>query len=543
LVSGRGRDELLALRVCDPAVGEGAFLVEIVRVLGEALGGTPEARRLVAEHCLVGADIDARAVACARRAVEAVVGAPVPTLRERLRVGDALELSWPRDLDAVIANPPYVRQEHLVAHKRALRGFAAYDGVADLYVYFVELAHRLLRRGGRYCLIVPNKWMTAAYGRPLRELLARECSIEGIVDFARALPLFGEADAFPCILWGTIGSQAVAVEATRVGAPLTVDAAEAIAPGTVRQPNATPASQRGVGSLVGRALTQPGLPHARARWRGEPWHIDTPADARLIERLTRQWTALADIIAGRPSRGIVTGCNRAFVIDGATRARLLDAEPAAAALIRPLLKGRDVRRWRPATSDRHVLLVDRGTSLAELPRIRAHLARFREALEPRPPDHHGAWSGRKSGPYRWYELQDPVVPLAKARGPRLFYQDIQTTPACCVDVTGELVPDTTVWILPSGDLWLLSVLNSSLYRWYAHRRFPPALNGAVRPKLGYMRALPVATPTPALRARAEQLVMAQVAVPDPARDRALDDAVAEAYELAPAERELVQESR
>ena len=54
----------------------------------------------------------------------------------------------------------------------------------------------------RYCLIVPNKWMTAAYGRPLRELLARARSVEGIVDFARGLPLFGDADAFPCIVWG-----------------------------------------------------------------------------------------------------------------------------------------------------------------------------------------------------------------------------------------------------------------------------------------------------------------------------------------------------
>jgi hypothetical protein len=516
LIAGRGREDLLALRVCDPAIGEGAFLVEIVRVLGEALGGSPEARRLVAERCLVGADIDPRAVASARRAVEAAVGATVPALHERLRVGDALELSWPSDLDAVIANPPYVRQELLGAHKRALRNFAVYDGVADLYVYFIELAHRLVRRGGRYCLIVPNKWMTAAYGRPLRELLARERSVEGVVDFARALPLFGDADAFPCILWGTIGSQARTVRAVRVDP---VDAAP----------------------LVERALARPGVPHPRTRWRGEPWHIDTPADAALIDRLARRWPALADVIGERPSRGIVTGCNRAFVIDGATRARLLDAEPAAAALIRPLIKGRDVRRWRPATTDRHVLLVDRGASLAQLPRVRAHLARFREALEPRPPDHRGAWSGRKPGPYRWYELQDPVVPLAKARAPRLFYQDIQTAPACCLDPSGELVPDTTVWILPSTDPWLLSVLNSSLYRWYAHRRFPPALNGAVRPKLEYMRGLPIATPTPDVRARVEKLVTAQVAAPDDARDRALDDAVAEAYELEPDERALVDE--
>jgi hypothetical protein len=498
----------LALRVCDPAIGEGAFLIEIVRVLAEALGDSPQARRHVAERCLFGADIDRRAVAAARRAVEQFVGAPVPVLRDRLRVGDALSLDWPESFDAVIANPPYVRQERLGAHKAALREFATYDGVADLYVYFVELAHRLLRRGGRYCLIVPNKWMTAAYGRPLREWLAQEKSLEGLVDFARALPLFGDADAFPCIVWGTTGSDAPAIEATRVSEPIS----------------------------VARALAAPGVPHARERWRAEPWHVDAPGDAALIDRLARRWPALGDVLPERPSRGIVTGCNRAFVIDGETRARLVAAEPEAAALIRPLIKGRDVRRWQPELGDRHVLLVDRGTSLAGLPHVRAHLQRFRAALEPKPRGHRGPWPGRKPGPYRWYELQDPVVPLAKARTPRLFYQDIQTAPACCLDATGELVPDTTVWILPSADPFLLALLNSSLYRWFAQRRFPPALNGAVRPKLEYMRTLPIATPPPELRERIEALVAAQLAAPDPTRDRELDELVQDAYELSAAER-------
>ena len=62
LVRGKSRDELLALRVCDPAIGEGAFLVEIVRVLGELVGD----RRAVAERCIVGVDVDPRAVAAAR---------------------------------------------------------------------------------------------------------------------------------------------------------------------------------------------------------------------------------------------------------------------------------------------------------------------------------------------------------------------------------------------------------------------------------------------------------------------------------------------
>lgn len=512
----RARDPL-ALRVCDPAIGEGAFLIEIVRVLAEALvarGVAPaKARRLVAEQCVRGADIDARAVAAAHVAVESFVGARVPALREHLRVGDALAIDWPQRFDVVVGNPPYVRQE-LLANKPALRGFSAYDGVADLYVYFIELAQRIAER---WCLIVPNKWLTAAYGRRLRELLARTGGVEGIVDFARGLPLFGDADAFPCVVWGGAAAAASEIRAARVTTAVSVAQA------------------------LDDAVAAPAVVGGRVRWRGDPWHIDDPGDVALLDRLVARWPTLAQVVPERPSRGVVTGCNRAFVIDGATRARLVAEEPAAAPLIRPFLKGRDVRRWQPEPSDRYILLVDRGTSLAMLPRVRAHLQQFRAALEPRPADHRGAWQGRKPGPYRWFELQDPVVPLAKSRAPRLFYQDIQTAPACCLDPSGELVPDTTVWILPSADPVLLAILNSPLYAWYARRRFPPALNGAVRPKLEYMRALPIAEPRPAVRAKITALVTRQLAGPARALDDELAALVADAYELRPGDADRLRE--
>ena len=97
LVAGRTADELLAIRVCDPAIGEGAFAIEVIRVLADALvrrqrDGLAVARRRVAEHCLHGLDIDPRAVTAARAAIERFVGTRVPALarsasrRRRARV-------------------------------------------------------------------------------------------------------------------------------------------------------------------------------------------------------------------------------------------------------------------------------------------------------------------------------------------------------------------------------------------------------------------------------------------------------------------------
>jgi hypothetical protein len=529
LLSGRSVAEIAGLRICDPAIGEGAFLLTVVRVLDEHLvhaGAAPDEARALARRCVHGVDVDARAVVAAQAALG--VGA------DQLQVADALVLDWPRafpavfargGFDGVVGNPPYVRQERLGVHKPQLRQFASYDGVADLYVYFVELAHRLARPGGRFCLITPNKWLTTAYGRALRTHLAAQGSVEGLVDLGRSA-LFEDADAFPCIVWGTIGAaRDTPIHAARLPAGAAIELSR-------------------------------GAPHARQRWRGDPWHIDAPAECALIDRLEARWPALGAVVAGAPARGVVTGCNRAFVLDRATRERLLDAEPAAAAVIRPFIKGRDVRRWLPAMPERWILLIDRGTTLDELPATLAHLAQFRTALEPRPLGGREPGPGRKPGAYRWYELQDSVGPLIRTRTPRLLYQDIQTAPLCAIDLDGEVVPDTTVWMLPSTDRYLLAVLSSPLYGWYARRRFPPALNGAMRPKLEYIRRFPVATPSDDLRAAIEQWVdhrLALARAPEQrgdaegaavcaALDAAIDRAVHDAYELSAAELALLDES-
>ncbi len=515
LVQGRDAAALRALRVCDPAAGEGAFLVEVVAFLGAALlaaGGAATleaARAIVAAECITGVDLDARALAVAQQATGAPASAFV--------VADALTHAWGEPFDAVIANPPYVRQESL-ANKAALQTYASYAGGADLYVYFVELVHRIVRPGGRYCVIVPTKWRTAAYGRGLRAFLAARASIEGIVDLPAG---HFTVHAYPCIVWGTI-------------APATMSTAAPIA-----------AHRAAPHETVEAALAAPGTPHERARWTAEPWHLDGAAERALLDRLERDFPPLHAVVPGKPARGLVTGCNRAFVLDRAARDALLAVEPSAAALIEPFVRGRDLTRYAPPAAERFVLLVERGRDLDldRWPRVLAHLAAFRTALQPRPstlaPD--APWAGRKRGNYRWFELQDPVGPMVHARTPRILYQDIQTQPIACLDEAAALVPDTTVWMLPTTDRCILAVLSSPLYAWYARRRFPPALHGAVRPKLPYLRALPVALPTGHARRALVALVDERIAAaaPTAALDAELAERVAAVYRLSAAERALI----
>jgi adenine-specific DNA-methyltransferase len=50
-------------------------------------------------------------------------------------------------------------------------------------------------------------------------------------------------------------------------------------------------------------------------------------------------------VGGDIHYGIKTGYNTAFVIDGATRERLCQQDPNSQRMIKPWLRGRDVKRW------------------------------------------------------------------------------------------------------------------------------------------------------------------------------------------------------
>jgi predicted RNA methylase len=175
-------------RVLDPAAGAGAFVVAAVERL-RALGADPGTAR----DRVTAVDVDGDALAVARERAGDVDA----------READFLALG-PDDVgrfDAVVGNPPYVRQEGL--DKDAARehlaafgpdgatpyrdGDAAVDRRSDAYVYFLTNATRLLRPGGRLAMVVPTKWLATRYGETLQRFLLDHHRLEAVVGFdARA---------------------------------------------------------------------------------------------------------------------------------------------------------------------------------------------------------------------------------------------------------------------------------------------------------------------------------------------------------------------
>jgi hypothetical protein len=193
------------LRVLDPAMGSGHFLVAAMRCLAKRLvaadesrsSGEPDARlreamHYVATHCLWGIDLDPLAVQLARASLWLEIGLPqarFDAFNERLRCGDALlqeRFADAIEFDCIVGNPPYGSVGVAELKQRYKQQLPQMKHNGDLAVGFLERCSQLLAPRGRCGLIVP-KPLTYSYAwREMRNLLGRR--IEHIVDVSRAWP-------------------------------------------------------------------------------------------------------------------------------------------------------------------------------------------------------------------------------------------------------------------------------------------------------------------------------------------------------------------
>ncbi|BBH39941.1 putative type II DNA modification enzyme [Microcystis viridis NIES-102] len=338
--------------------------------------------------------------------------------------------------DAVIGNPPYVRQEGLKDIKPFLKeNYQSFHGVADLYVYFVEMGLLSLQQGGHLGLIISNKFMRANYGTKLRQFLTQQTTIKEIIDFGE-LPVFSEAATFPSILLienNIVGQQNVLVSKIK---------------------------SLKFNSLID-VINDLSYYVCENSLSVEGWSLAKNQIAKIINKLNKDNISLAQYIQLQIFYGIKTGCNEAFFIDQYTRSKLIESDPKSAEIIKPLVVGDDIRKYEINYQENFLIFTRRGININEYPTIKKHLEKFKSKLEPKPELHSGSWQGRKAGNYKWYEIQDTVDYWTFFEHPKIIYPVIASSSRFMLDNQGYF-PNDKCFIIPCSDFYLLALLNSKL---------------------------------------------------------------------------------
>lgn len=403
--------------------------------------------------------------------------------------------------DIALANPPYVRQEKIesfringkpVVSKAQLKAdYKTYAGTADLLVYFYERALRLLKPEGALAFITSNKWYRAGYGKSLRSWLVENARILKLMDFGDA-PVF-EAIAYPTIL-----------VATRRAAPAKSTSSETF--DAMNWEMGVPVETFPARFAV-EAFPMPQKDLTAAGWQMEP-----QAERDLLAKLRAVGKPLGEWCEGKFYYGIKTGLNEAFVLDGAKRAELIAADPKSSEIIKPFLRGRDVKRWQVDPADKWLIKIPSSENASHpwtgLPVAKAE-AIFKAEYEAI----YDWWikEGLRSrliartdqGRYFW-ELRSCAY-WDEFEKPRIIYPDITTKVAFAFTEAVAFSGDTT-FLIGTSERWIVGVINSSCSNWFYNQISPAIQGGFLRFKTIYVNQIPVPNASSAQREAIDLLV-------------------------------------
>lgn len=374
--------------------------------------------------------------------------------------------------DVVIANPPYISIEKFARSKQQGEWrdkFKTFASRGDVYCLFYEQGISLLKEGGVLAYISSNKFQRTGYGRNLREFLSARC-IYAIVDFCE-LPVF-EAATDPLVI-------------ILSNAPATEDEFQAL---VVK-------SESAIKSLYSE-ISSRGMKFTSSALRPEGWTLE--GDQKLVDKLRSTGISLGEFVDNQIYYGVKTGFNEAFVINRETRDRLIKEDNKSQELIKPWIRGVDIKRWTFEFQELYVIIFPHGfhEKLTNYPAILRHLNTYEQRLKARGQCRNSR-NNATEGQHHWLELDNnPTLSYLEAfNKPKIVFNETSKNLHAYLDVEGNIINKTGFIILSTEALYILSVMNSLVMDWYFRTTFPswgdPWSGGRIQFRGNLMKRIPI----------------------------------------------------
>ena len=274
--------------------------------------------------------------------------------------------------DIIIGNPPYIQLQNNSGELAKLYedcGYSTFARTGDIYCLFYERGWQLLKEGGYLCYITSNKWMRAGYGDKTRGFFANKTNPLLLIDFA-GVKIFESATVDTNIL---LFSKSDNLHKTLCAV-------------TNKQ------NKDSVNNLSDFVRQQDTICDFST---SDSWVVLSPIEQSIKKKIEAVGTPLKDWDINI-YRGVLTGCNEAFIIDTAKRDEIIsncqteDERKRTAELIRPILRGRDIKKYGYVENGLFLINTHNGIrgklpriDINDYPAVKAHLDRYWDKISAR----------------------------------------------------------------------------------------------------------------------------------------------------------------
>ncbi|MBE3128896.1 MAG: Eco57I restriction-modification methylase domain-containing protein [Actinobacteria bacterium] len=382
--------------------------------------------------------------------------------------------------DIVIANPPYVRQESIRNLKPLLKkaGYEVYNSTSDIYTYFYEKSYQILKPEGFSTFITSNKWMRAKYGENLRKFFKNKTALLNMINFGGYKVFEATVDTNILIFKKETPASNHIFNTVNIQTDFTSDT---------------------------KLYTYSKMHHLSVMQKEIDSKCFSFADDVTIKIKTKIETKGMSLKHwdAKIYRGIITGFNKAFIIDTVTKERLVREDSKSAEMIKPLLRGRDIGRYYYNWGGLWIIVIPSGWTNqnkgSEKPEvffknyflaIYNHLKGVGNKVE------NGEIKAKGKGLYKrddqgnyWWELRDcDYYPEFKKE--KIIYSDIGKTLSFVYESCGKFLNNTSYFI-NNGNKYLLAILNSRAINFYYEQISSQLGNAALRSFTIYIEQLPI----------------------------------------------------
>lgn len=353
--------------------------------------------------------------------------------------------------DIVIGNPPYIQLQNnngYLGEKYKDQEYISFAKTGDIYALFYERGADLLKDGGHLCYITSNKWMRAKYGEKLRGYLSEKTIPKILIDFG-GYKVFDSATVDTNILLFEKTTHPGKLKACKIEKDFK--------------------SSMNIADYFNKNhIDLTGL-------KSDSWIISSADEALIKRKIEEIGTPLKDWDI-QIYRGVLTGFNEAFIIDGATKDQLIAEDPKSAEIIKPILRGRDIKKYKAEFADQWLINTHNGykgiprIDVNKYPAIKRHLE---DVEERRKNGEFGEKAQKAPGLYKRSDQGDTPYNLRNCayvgefEKEKIVYPDIATQMTFSFDKNNFFM-NNTCYFLNFGNMnkFAISLLNSSVLEWY-----------------------------------------------------------------------------